>query len=67
MTLGQLAVTAAVTCRLRGADAIYVTVAAQYGARLVTLDAEQLARAPAAVGACRPETAARLLRGLSPV
>ena len=48
--------------RLRGADALYVAVAAQYGAHLVTLDDEQLRRAPAAVHACKPETAAALLK-----
>lgn len=52
----------AVEHRLRGADALYVTVAAQYGAVLVTLDAEQLRRAPPAVRACRPDAAAASLR-----
>lgn len=55
------AVAIALQCRLRGADALYVAAAAQYGARLVTLDAEQLARAPAEVAACKPDAAARLL------
>ena len=48
--------------RLRGADALYVTVAMQYGARLVTLDAEQLERAPASVSACKPSTAIASLK-----
>ena len=52
----------AVQCRLRGADALYVATAMQYGARLVTLDAEQLERAPASMHACKPDAAARLLR-----
>ena len=52
----------AIECRLRGADALYVTVAAQYGARLVTLDTEQLRRSPALVGACKPDAVADLLR-----
>lgn len=52
----------ALQCRLRGADALYVAAAALYGARLVTLDDEQLARAPASLHACRPDTAARLLK-----
>ena len=52
----------AVQCRLRGADALYVGAAEQYGARLVTLDAEQLERAPAAVCACKPDAVARLLK-----
>jgi predicted nucleic acid-binding protein len=59
------AVKAAVQCRLRGADALYVAAAMQYGARLVTLDAEQLERAPASVRACKPDAAARLLRKAS--
>ena len=48
--------------RLRGTDALYVAAARQYGARLVTLDAAQLERAPAAVRACKPDSAARLLK-----
>ncbi len=35
--------------RLRGADAIYVAVAAEFGATLITWDAEMLARGAAAV------------------
>jgi len=60
--LARRALVIAAQCRLRGADALYVTVAARYGARLVTLDAEQLARAPAAVAAHKPDAAARLLQ-----
>ncbi len=56
------AVVLAAECRLRGADALYAAVAAHYGARLVTLDGEQLRLAPASVYACKPDTAARLLR-----
>ena len=52
----------AIQCRLRGADALYVAAAMLYRARLVTLDTEQLERAPAAVHACKPDAAARLLR-----
>jgi predicted nucleic acid-binding protein len=55
------ALAVATQCRLRGADALYVAAAAQYGARLVTLDAEQLQRAPASVGACKPDAAVSLL------
>lgn len=55
--LAHHAVEMAATCGLRGADAVYATVAAQYGARLVTLDAGQLKRAPASVGACKPDAA----------
>lgn len=47
---------------LRGADALYVAVAAQYGAHLVTLDGEQLRRAPAAVHACKPDAATARLK-----
>jgi predicted nucleic acid-binding protein len=60
--LSRRAIGIATQHRLRGADALYVTVAAQYGAHLVTLDAEQLRRAPAAVRACKPEAAAALLK-----
>jgi predicted nucleic acid-binding protein len=52
----------AATCSLRGADALYVTVASLYGATLVTLDREQLYRAPREAQACTPEAALRLLR-----
>jgi len=52
----------AVQCRLRGADALYVATAMQYRACLVTLDAEQLERAPASVHACEPGAAVRLLK-----
>jgi len=57
----------AVQCRLRGADALYVAAAEQYGARLVTLDAEQLERAPVSVRACRPDEAAAALRSVHDV
>jgi len=56
------AIVTATQHQLRGADALYVAVASQYGAHLVTLDAEQLRRAPAAVHACKPEAAAALLK-----
>ena len=38
------------------------SVAVQYGARLVTLDVEQLERAPVSIGACQPNAALRLLQ-----
>ena len=57
----------ALQCRLRGADALYVAAATQYGARLVTLDAEQLERAPASVHACKPDAAVRLLKNGDPL
>jgi predicted nucleic acid-binding protein len=52
--LARQAVETAISSRLRSADAVYATVAAHFGARLVTLDEEQLSRAPAGVAACRP-------------
>jgi predicted nucleic acid-binding protein len=60
--MARRAVAMATQHQLRGADALYVTVAAQYGAHLVTLDGEQLRRAPAALHACKPEAAAALLK-----
>jgi predicted nucleic acid-binding protein len=50
---------------LRGADSIYMTVALQYGSILVSLDKEQLDRAPSTVKACPPKMAGKhLLNGL---
>lgn len=60
--MARRALALSIQCRLRGADALYVAVAAQYGACLVTLDAEQLERAPASVRACKPDAATRLLK-----
>lgn len=60
--MSRRAVTTATQHKLRGADALYVAVATQYGAHLVTLDGEQLRRAPAVVNACKPEAAAALLK-----
>lgn len=60
--MARRALSLALQCRLRGADALYVTAATQYGARLVTLDAEQLERSPASVHACKPDAAVRLLK-----
>ena len=59
--LARQAVEMAAVHGLRGADALYVTSAVRYGAKLVTLDKEQLRRSPDAVGACKPEAALRLL------
>ena len=55
--LARRALALAATHKLRGADALYAAAAAQYGARLVSLDTEQLKRAPAAVAACAPGAA----------
>ncbi|MBI3986390.1 MAG: PIN domain-containing protein [Lentisphaerae bacterium] len=60
--MARRTIAVAAECHLRGADALYVAAAAQYGARLVTLDAEQLERAPASVRACKPDAAASLLQ-----
>ncbi len=43
--MAELAVEIAARHRLRGSDAVYAAVAARFGAQLVTLDREQLARA----------------------
>ncbi|MEI6210887.1 MAG: type II toxin-antitoxin system VapC family toxin [bacterium] len=51
------AVDLTVATRLRAADAVYATVAAHFGARLVTLDKEQIIRAPKSVMVCRPADA----------
>ncbi len=45
----DLAADAAITCRLRGADAVYVAVAQEYGTTLITWDQELLTRGAAAV------------------
>lgn len=63
--MARRALALSLQCRLRGADALYVAAAMQYGARLVTLDAEQLKRAPASVRACKPDAAVRLLKKAS--
>jgi predicted nucleic acid-binding protein len=44
----------AANARLRGADAVYAAVAAQYDATLVTLDRQQLERLPATVRVLDP-------------
>ncbi len=50
----EVAVQIALTCRLRGADAVYVAVAQEFGTTLVTWDAEVLARGTAAVSVMTP-------------
>jgi predicted nucleic acid-binding protein len=60
--LARRALALTTQCRSRGADALYVTVASQYGARLVTLDVEQLDRSPPLLLACKPDAAVHLLR-----
>ena len=43
--------------RLRGADAVYVAVARQFGTTLVTLDDQQRTRAAASISTCTPAEA----------
>lgn len=50
----DLAVDAAITCRLRGADAVYVAVAQEYSTTLITWDQELLTRGAAAVTVMTP-------------
>ena len=44
----------AITCRLRGADAVYAAVAQEYGTTLITWDQELLTRGVAAVPTLTP-------------
>lgn len=53
-TLGRQAALLAAEHRLRGADAVYVALAAARGQPLVTLDQEMLERGPAAVPRLTP-------------
>lgn len=48
------AVNITATCRLRGADAVYVAVAQKHGTTLITWDAEVLARGTAAASVLSP-------------
>lgn len=52
--LADLAAQVAAEERLRGCDAVYVALAQQLGATLVTLDGEQLERSPSTVSARTP-------------
>ncbi len=60
--LGHHAAVLAATYRLRGAEAIYASVALRYGAQLVTLDKEQAARHPKKLSVLPPAKALALLR-----
>ncbi len=53
-TLGQLAAELAAQYQIRGCDAVYVALARQRGATLVTLDRQQRDRAPSDVIARTP-------------
>ena len=55
--LGGLAAEIAAAHQIRGCDAVYVALAQQLGAPLVTLDSEQRQRAPAVVVAQTPAAA----------
>lgn len=55
--LGQLAAETAATQQIRGCDALYVALAQQLDATLVTLDAEQRQRGLAVVTTQTPEAA----------
>jgi predicted nucleic acid-binding protein len=57
LALARQAAAIAATRRLRGADAVYVSVARRYGTVLVSRDREQMARGSAAVTCLTPETA----------
>lgn len=54
--LGQAAAQMAADHRLRGADAVYVALAAELGIPLVTWDAEQIARGQAMIQVGSPGT-----------
>ncbi len=56
-TLGELAAEIAAVHQIRGCDAVYVALAQQLSAPLVTLDSEQRQRAPVAVAAQTPSMA----------
>ncbi len=56
--LAQRALEVAAEYRLRGSDAVYATVALQFGSTLVTLDREQRERAAKVVPTRRPSEAA---------
>jgi len=48
------AVMIALSCRLRGADAVYAAVAQKYGTTLITWDQELLTRGPSVVSTMTP-------------
>ncbi len=54
-TLGRASAVVALSVGLRGADAVYVALAQDLGARLVTWDREQLTRGAAVVPTSTPE------------
>lgn len=54
-TLAAAAAALAIACRLRGADAVYVAVAALTGSTLITLDREMQRRVEHLIDAVTPE------------
>ena len=56
-TLGQQAAEVAAERQIRGCDSVYVALAGQLGATLITLDGEQCQRAPASVISQTPSEA----------
>lgn len=52
--LGQLAAALASDHQIRGCDAVYVALARERGATLITLDRQQCERVPPSVAACSP-------------
>ena len=51
---GRQAASVAVAAGVRGADAVYLALAVELGAKLVTLDRQLLERGKAVVSVCRP-------------
>ncbi len=62
-SLADEAAALAVSCRLRGADAIFAAVALRYRTTLVTLDREQLERLSSVIPVVTPSGAIALLDG----
>ena len=54
IALSEIAARVAITCSLRGADAVYVALARQESAPLITLDDEMLKRSAPAILAMTP-------------
>ncbi len=52
---------AAIECRLRGADAIYVTVSELYSTQLISLDKEMLERGKQIVTTITPDNFGKIL------
>jgi predicted nucleic acid-binding protein len=59
--LGQQAAEIAADCQVRGCDSVYIALAQQLGATLITLDSEQRQRSPAALLSQTPSEALSVL------